>query len=182
MVNPHILTHFTPRTDKFHHSFFPDCVFSWNRFLTSDQRNANNIDKFKKKLLSSFKPTRSNNFGIIDRLGLRFLTQLRVDLNPLRKYKFNHHFLDTSDELCFAGDGVEDIFHYLLDCHLFDNIRFTLLDNVSTLIGENVRILNRISLKNLLLYGRKDLKHEINNSILTETLKFIHSSEKFKST
>ena len=48
-VNPHTLTPFTPRTDKFQHSFFPSCVFSWNRFLTSDQRNATNINKFKTK-------------------------------------------------------------------------------------------------------------------------------------
>lgn len=180
-VNPHILTPFTPRTEKFHHSFFPSCVFSWNRFLTSDQRNATNINKLKKKLLSSFKPTRSNNFGINDREGLRYLTQLRVDLNPLRKYKFHHKFLDTSDELCSAGDGVDDIYHYLLDCLMFDEIRGTLLDNVSSLIGSNVSNYSRISLKGLLLYGSKEFKHEINNAILMEILKFIHSSEKFKS-
>ena len=35
MVNPHILTPFTPRTDKFHHSLFPDCVFFLEQILNS---------------------------------------------------------------------------------------------------------------------------------------------------
>ena len=110
------------------------------------------------------------------------MTQLRVDLNPLRKYKFNHNFVDTSDELCSFGDGVEDIYHYLLDCHMFNDIRDTLLDNVSSLIGANVRNYSRILLKNLLLYGSKDFECDVNKEILTETLKFVHRSDKFKST
>ncbi len=86
-------------------------------------------------------------------MGLRFLTQLRVDLNPLRKYKYNHNFADTSDEFCLCGFGVEDIYHYLLDCHLFDDIRNALLDNVSGIIGENLRNYSNILLKDVLLYG-----------------------------
>ena len=116
-------------------------------------------------------------------MGLRFLTQLRVDLNPLRKYKFNHGFVDTSNELCSAGDGIEDIYDYLLDCLLFVDIRNTLLDNVSGLIGASVRNYFRIPLKKLLLYGNDTFTCEVNHAILTETLlKFIHSSEIFKST
>ncbi len=62
------------------------------------------------------------------------MTQLRVDLNPLRKYKFKHNFVNTSDELFSSGDGVEDIHNYLLDCRMFDYIRGVILDNVSGLI------------------------------------------------
>ena len=115
-------------------------------------------------------------------MGLRFLTQLRVDLNPLRKYKFNHNFFDTSNELCSIDDEVEDIYHYLLDCRMFDDIRHAILDNVSGLIGANVRNYSRILLKNLLLYGKKDFKYDLNKAILMETLKFIHKTENFKST
>ena len=114
-------------------------------------------------------------------MGLRFLTQLRVDLNPLRKYKFKHNFADTSDELCSFCDGIDDIHHYLLDCHWYLDIRNSLLDNVSGLIGTNVRNFNRIFIKNLLLYGCNDYNRDINKSILYETINFIHKSEKFKS-
>ncbi len=178
---PLILTPFVPRTDKFSSSFFPSCVFSWNRFLISDQRNETDINKFKIKLLSSFKPNKCDYYGIDDKVGLRFLTQLRVDLNPLRKYKFKHNFADTSDELCSFGDGIDDIHHYLLDCHWYLDIRNSLLDNVSGLIGTNVRNFKRIFIKNLLLYGCNDYNRDINRAILHETINFIHKSEKFKS-
>ena len=181
-TSKHLITPFTSRTEKFQSSFFPSCVFSWNRFLTSVQRNAISVNKFKRKLLYSFKPDKCSNYGIYDRVGLRFLTQLRVDLNPLRKYKFNHNFADTSDELCSYGDGVEDIHHYLLDCHQFVDIRNALMDSITGLIGANVRKFSRKFITSLLLYGSKDYKLDINKAILNETLKFIHQSEKFKST
>ena len=116
-VNPNTLTPFSPRTCKFQSSFFPSCVFSWNRHLTYSQRNAPNIDLFKTKLISSFKPIKSENYGIADRAGIRFLTQLRVGLNPFRKYKYDHNFADTNDEFCTCGNGVEDLLHYCTASH-----------------------------------------------------------------
>ena len=172
--NPCTITQFNSRTEKFHNSFFPSCVFSWNRLLTSVQRNETDLNKFKKKILSIFKPNKCDYYGIEDKVGQRFLTQLRVDLNPLRKYKFKHNFADTSDEFCSFGDGTEDIFHYLLDCRRYSDIRNSLLDDVSALIGTNIRNFNKISIKNLLLYGYKDYTRDVNKSILHETIKFIH--------
>ena len=179
---PLILTPIVHRTEKFSSSFFPSCVFSWNRFLTTVQRNETDVNKFKRKILSSFKPNKSDCYGIEDRAGLRFLTQLRVDLNPLRKYKFNHNFADTSNKFCLLGDGIDDIYHYLLDCHWYLEIRNTLLDNVSALIGTNVCNFSRIGIKNILLFGCKDYNRETNKAILNETINFIHKSDKFKST
>ena len=179
-TNTNILTPFSSRTCKFQSSFFPACVFSWNRELTYPQRNAANIDLFKTNLLSSFKPEKKSIYGIADRAGLRFLTQLRVGLNPLRKYKFNHNFADTNDDLCTCGDGVEDVCHYFLDCHPFSLIRSTLLDRVSVLIGKSIHRFTRQKAINLLLYGSKDCSYDINKAILKETLIFIHQSEKFK--
>ena len=150
--------------------------------MTSVQRNETDMNKFKRKLLSSFKPKQCDYYGIDDKVGLRFLTQLRVDLNPLRKYKFNHNFADTSDEFCSFGDGTDDIYHYLLDCHRYFDIRNSLLDSVSDLIGTNVRNFNRIPLKNILLYGCNVYNRNINKSILNETINFIYKSELFKPT
>ena len=115
-------------------------------------------------------------------MGLRFLTQLRVDLNPLRKYKFHHIFADTCDELCPDGDGIEDIFHYFLDCHRYVCIRITLLDNVSDLIGANIHNFSRKTIASLLLYGNKAFQYNVNKAILNATINYIHKSEKFKST
>ena len=54
---------FSSRTVKFQSFFFPFCVFSRNRFLTHEQRSAINIVKFKQLLLSSFKPSKPNNYS-----------------------------------------------------------------------------------------------------------------------
>ena len=55
----------------------------------------------------------------------------------------------------------------------FDDIRDDLLDNASGLIGANVRNYGRIILKNVLLYGSKDFKYDINKEIVMETLKYL---------
>ena len=71
----------------------------------------------------------------MDKKGLRYLTQLRLDLNPLNNYKFEHHFLDTNDAMCNSNDGIEDAEHFLLNCHDFTRIRNTLMSNVSQKIN-----------------------------------------------
>ena len=96
--------------------------------------------------------------GIDNEGDLWFLKQLRVDLNPLGKYKFKHNFADTNDEFYSLGDGIED--HYLLDCHRYLGIRNSLLDNVSGLIGTNVCNFSRISIKTFILYGCNDCNRD----------------------
>ena len=180
-ANAMLLTPMVTRTIKFTSSFFPSCVTHWNRYLTYE-RHASNLNRFKTLLLASFKPKRRDYFGVCDIVGLRYLTQLRVDLSPLRKYKYNHNFADTSDEFCLCHDGVEDVSHYLLDCHLLSVLRKTLLDNVSSLIGTNVNLFSRNKIINILLYGDKAFIGDVNSKILTQTIQYIHKSEKFKST
>ena len=58
------------------------------------------------------RPLKCNNFKILDNIGLMYLTQLRVGLNNLRRYKYDHNFSDTTDPMCSAADGVEDVAHF----------------------------------------------------------------------
>ena len=55
----------------------------------------------------------------MDKKGLRHLSQLRLDFNPLTYYKFKHGFLDTRDAMCGFNDGIEDAEYFLLNCHDF---------------------------------------------------------------
>ena len=89
--------------------------------------------------------------------------------------------MDTTDEYCLCGFGIEDVYHYLLHCHQYIDIRNKLFDNVSSILGKNVRNYSTNVLKKLLLYGREDLHYDANKKILKETLNFIHKSEKFRS-
>ena len=164
---------FITRTDRFRFSFFPSCVYSWNYILDNNQRTTKTIDTFKKRLLGLFKPTKNELFGIIDREGIRRLTQLRVDLNPLRYYKYTHNFLDTSDVFCVLNDGVETCEHFLLDCGLHTASRASLLNNISLAIGLDCSTFPKNKLVKLLLYGDKMFSIETNTLILKETTHFI---------
>ena len=126
------------------------------------------------------RPPKSNNFKIFDNIGLKYLTQLRVGLNDLKRYKFDHNFDDVIDPMCTANDGVEDVTHFLQSCHLFTHIRIELLNSVSLTIGTNVADLDKKSLVKLLLYGnKKKYSFDANRKILLSTITFIKNSNRF---
>ena len=85
----------------------------------------------KKSVQSSLKklvrPPKSNNFKILDKIGLMYLTKLRVGLNDLKRYKFDYNFDHTIDPMCSANNGVEDVTRFLLSCQLYMHIRIELM-------------------------------------------------------
>ena len=98
---------------------------------------------------------------------MRYLTQLRVGLNDLNRYKFDHNFDDTIDPMCSVNDGVEDVTHYLLSCHLYTHDRIELLNSVSRITETNVSDLEKETLVKLLLYGNeKKYSFDKNRKIL----------------
>jgi hypothetical protein len=79
-----------------------------------------------------------------------------------------------------ANDGVEDVTHYLLFCHLYTHIRIELLNSVSRITGTNVADLDNKSLVKLLLYGnKKKYSFVVNRKILLSTITYIKNSNRF---
>ena len=70
-------------TLRFKNSFFPYCKNHWS-LLSADIRSLTSYGKFKSSLEKSVRPPKPSLFGVTNISGLRFLTQLRVDLNDLR--------------------------------------------------------------------------------------------------
>ena len=155
-------------------------MLSWNNILDSKTRNSNNIEIFKTKVKSLFKPKKNELYGLLDKEGIRRLTQLRVDLNPLKYYKFMHNFLDTNDPMCLLNDGIENCEHFLLDCGLHVLHRTVLLNNVSLVTGFDVNTFSRVRTVNILLFGDNIFSDDSNKSILQETIKFINASGIYK--
>ena len=114
-------------------------------------------------------------------IGEYLLTLLRVDLNQLKYYKFQHNFDDTDDPMCSSNDGIETTVHYLIDCRLLTLPRKTLVSNVSRVIGANLLNFSKQKIVKILLYGDKAFSFETNINILHETDKCIHASERFPS-
>ena len=76
------IRNFYPKTLNYKASFFPSCVNSWNNdsIITPVMRT---YDTFKlKSVLGKIKPKKKETYDVLDKKGLRQLTQLRLDLNP----------------------------------------------------------------------------------------------------
>ena len=168
------------RTEKFQSSFYPHCIFEWNK-LDPEIRPVPSAAFFKAKLLSIIRPPAKSVFGIYDPIGLSYLSQIRVGLSKLNFHKFKHSFRDAVNPMCPTNDGIEDTEHFLLLCPSFDVQRRDLLAGVSQLVRLFVQInsLSNIVLKKLLLYGDKDFSENINKNILELTLNFIHKTGRF---
>ena len=142
--------------------------------MTAKNQNSENLNIFKANILALFKPKKKETYGLLDKNGLYLLTLLRVELNQLKFYKFQHNFMDTDDPMCSANDGIENNEHYLIDCSRFTQHRVTLVKNVSTLIGTNLLNFAKPKVVEILLCGAKGFNYDINRNILNETAKFIH--------
>ena len=68
---------FPCRTDKFKSSFFPSTTEKWN-CLDNASKNLTLKPAFKSEILKRIRPKRKEMFGIDDRDGQKWLTQLRV--------------------------------------------------------------------------------------------------------
>ena len=169
------------RTKKYMTSFFPSCVHSWNTILSADQRNLKTISTFKLELIKVIRPQKTKNFGIDDSNALKHITQLRLGLNSLRANKFRHNFKDTDDPLCVANDGIEDAYHFLLDCTRFLAERKILFREIFVKTGLNLLLQPISKIEEILLYGDISLSAEANKTLLNETIKYISSTKRLES-
>ena len=64
-----------------------------------------------------FKVNANPVYGILNPIGLKYLTRLRVGLSHLRVHKYEHNFRDTPSKFCFCHSRDEEtVEHFLLHC------------------------------------------------------------------
>ena len=168
------------RTNKHLRSFFPSCIYSWNNVLTSEQRNFEKISTFKTALLRIIRPKKTSNFGIDDSNSLRYITQLRLELNSLKANKFRHNFNDTNDPICVENDGIEDTYHFLLVCKKFIPERKILFSKIFIETGLNLLLQPKSKVKSILLYGENSLSVEANKCLLSATISYISGTKRLE--
>ena len=144
----------------------------------TELRNSASASIFKNDLLKFIRPNNSNIYNVLDAIGLKLLTRLRVNLSHLRQHKFSHNFLDTLNPLCSCSLEVESTSHYLLRCSFYADKWKVLFDSISNAIGD-LSNLSENELTNLLLYGKGTLSREVNTCILKSTIIYLKSSERF---
>ena len=117
-----------------------------------------------------------STFGIHDALGLRYLFQLRVNLNPLRSHKRRHNFSDTPFETCECNLGIEDNRQFLFECP-FSAIQRVTLAVIDTLQRKNLNHLGNHP--ELYLYCHPTLDLIDNRQILLSTIKYVKDTTLF---
>ncbi|MCH2389817.1 MAG: reverse transcriptase family protein [Nitrospinales bacterium] len=166
------------RTIKFNSSFFPSSIKDWN-LLEYDIKNAVSKQAFKNNVLKLTRPPKKPYFGLLDKNITKYITQLRMELSPLRAHKFKYNFNDTSDPFCSVCESTEDTEHFLLHCRSFRLLRTDLIQSVSTII-DNFENLPRRSKVKTLLYGDPGLDVTRNRSILESVGKFIYKTKRME--
>ena len=163
-------------TTRFQNSFFPYCHTNWFN-LDRSIRNADSLNSFKKRILSTIRPPMKSTHGVRDRRGIRIISQLRVQHSDLRNDRFRHKFNCPSPD-CPCGSDVESNIHYLLHCSRYHGQRRTLIQQIRDIVPD-FDTLSDEELCNIMLFGQKSGKYEANASILRATAAFIHKTKRF---
>ena len=108
-------------------------------------------------------------------MGLKLQTRLRVGFSHLKGHKFKHNFQDS---LCSCGNDIESTVHFFLHCPNFTTQRQTLLNKLKS-INASVMTENENSVVRMLLFGRPDFSYSTNKEIITVTISFILTTERF---
>ena len=127
---------------------------------------------FKNFLLSFIRPLYFDTFGTHNPVGLQLLTRLRMGLSHLNEHKFKHIFRDFLSPLCGCNLGPETTSHYLLQCHLFQTERRTLLNDIKE-IDEHIIIDHKSDLDQILYY-RYDAIRVRTTIDMTQTERFYY--------
>ena len=176
--NANLIPQIPCRSLMFSSSFFPYTISEWNK-LDEGIRKIDSFEIFKNSLLKIIRPAPNNVFLIRDATGLKLLTRLRLGLSHLREHKFSHNFQDTVNPLCSCSLELENVEHFFLRCHHFNQSRFN-LKNELQLIDPNISYLPDKELTQVLLFGNSKFSSEINTKILQSSIKYIENSKRFE--
>ena len=107
------------------------------------------------------------------------LTRLRLGLSHLADHKFRHNFQDCLNPICSCSHDIETKSHFLLHCLNYCSARKTFFEKINR-IDSNILQQSDLSITKDLLFCSEKLKDDKNNALLTSTIEFSQSTERFK--
>ena len=134
---------------------------------------------FKNSILKFIRPKPNGISSIQNFEGLKLLTRMRLGLSHLAHHKFRHNFQDYLNPIYSCGQEIESTSHFLLHCLNYRCARKTFFEKIN-FIDSNILQQSDLSLTNDLLFGSEKLKDDKNNALLTSSIEFIQSKERFK--
>lgn len=155
------------RITKYQKSFLPMAIKLWNNLPT----NTSSIENYKsfKIVLESNIPKKNPLFYIGSRSENIVMAKLRMESSNLNFHLTALNIID--DPSCICGNEREDPIHYFFQCPLYMRPRAALHNAVSHLAPFTLKTL---------LFGRENLDIETNRHIISSTIAFIKTTERFK--
>ena len=165
------------RTELFWNSFLPFTVNEWNK-LGSDIKNNDSYGIFRKKLLAFIRLAGNSMYGIYDPSGVKLISRLRLGFSHLREHKFRHNFADAVNPLCACFLETENteqqlIYWKQLTC---SKNPYEWTKNISGTTNS----LNSTDFIRVILYGDKNFDNVTNFKIITVSIKFIKTTQRFE--
>ena len=141
----------------------------WNK-LDVELRKLESLRYFRNALLKTGRPATN----ILNPIGLKLLTTLRLGLSHLNEHKFKHNFQDCVNPLCTCSLETESLSHF---CHYFTNICSTLFSELQS-VDANIAKFSDNEIVELLLYGGSRFDLDQNHKILSSCISFTLKSER----
>ena len=125
------------------------------------------------------KSTRSSSSLFFDwhnRIGIKYITHIRLGLSHLREHKFKRRFNDTINPICNCVNDVESAIHFFLNCLLYSNERRTFL---SSLVNIDHKLFGNAncSLTQTLLFDNTTFNVKDKTKIINLTIDYIMSAK-----
>ena len=125
------------------------------------------------------KSTRSSSSLFFDwhnRIGIKYITHIRLGLSHLREHKFRRRFNDTINPICNCVNDVESAIHFFLNCLLYSNERRTFL---SRLVNIDDKLFGNAncSLTQTLLFDNTTFNVKDKTKIINLTIDYIMSAK-----
>ena len=123
--------------------------------------------------------TRSSSSLFFDwhnRIGIKYITHIRLGLSHLREHKFKRRFNDTINPICNCVNDVESAIHFFLNCLLYSNERRTFL---SSLVNIDHKLFGNAncSLTQTLLFDNTTFNVKDKTKIINLTTDYIMSAK-----
>ena len=116
--------------------------------------------------------------NILNLLGVRYLTRLKIGFSHAKKHKFKHSCQDSIDPMCSCSSGIETKIQFFLHCANFNIQGPTLLDKIAV-IDVNLLTENEDSIVNTLLFRKPNSENSFNKAVLNTSTEFSLSTEIF---
>ena len=110
--------------------------------------------------------------------GIKLLSRIRLHFRRLNDHKCWHNFRATIDPMCSCGLEPETMLHYLLRWNLYSDLWTELLNDICALNPILEKLFHE-KLLNIFLYSSEDVSFNTNKKIVTSTIKFLKTSERF---